>query len=74
MCLAIPAKIIHHFQDEMVEIDIGGVRRTVSIALVPNATIGDYLIIHAGYALTLLNEEEALKTIQLFEDMVAKDQ
>lgn len=74
MCLAIPAKIVECLQDDTVEIDIGGVRRTISIALVPEASVGDYVIIHAGYALTRLNEVEAQKTLQLFEDMVANKQ
>lgn len=74
MCLAIPAKIIDHVGKDTVEVDVGGIRRVISIALVPEVSIGDYVIIHAGYALTRLNEQEANKTLQLFEAMVANDQ
>ena len=74
MCLAIPAQITHLLQDHQVKINIGGVCRTVSIALVPEAKIGDYVIIHAGYALTKLDETEAQKTLKLFEAMVMEEQ
>lgn len=74
MCLAIPAKIIKFLEEDVVEIDIGGVQRTVSITLVPEAKVGNYVIIHAGYALAILNEVEAKRTLQLFEDMVKNDQ
>jgi len=74
MCLAIPAKIVKIIHDDIVDVDIGGIQRTISIALVPEAIIGDYVILHAGYALTRLDEKEAKKTLQLFEDMVTNDQ
>ena len=50
--------------------DIGGVGRRVSIALTPEARVGDYVLLHTGYALNVLNEEEAQETLSLLERMV----
>lgn len=71
MCLAIPAKIVAILSEEDgVEVEVGGIRRKASIALVPEAVVGDYVILHAGYALTRLDEAQAQKTLQLFDEMV----
>ena len=59
MCLAIPAKIVELLPDDQARIDLGGVRKEVSLALVEDVAVGDYVIIHVGYALTKLDPEEA---------------
>lgn len=69
MCLAIPAQITKLLDDNMAIADVGGVKRTISLALVENVTAGDYVIVHVGYALSRLDPEEAEKTLKLFADM-----
>jgi len=66
MCLAIPACIVERLEGEEPMIDAGGVRKRISIALVPEAAVGDYAIVHAGYAISLLDAAEAEKTLALF--------
>jgi len=72
MCLAIPARVVEINGGEQADlgmVDLGGVRREVSLALVDNVSIGDYVIIHVGYALTKLDPTEAAKTLALFEEL-----
>jgi hydrogenase expression/formation protein HypC len=69
MCLAIPAKIVELLPDDQARIELGGVRKEVSLALVENVAVGDYVIIHVGYALTKLDPEEAEKTLALFAEL-----
>jgi hydrogenase expression/formation protein HypC len=66
MCLAIPAKIIS-IQDKEAVIDIGGIRREASLWLTPEARVGDYVLLHTGYAIAVLDEDEARETIELIE-------
>jgi hydrogenase expression/formation protein HypC len=66
MCLAIPARVVQVLDDENAIIDLGGVRKQVSIALVDGVSEGDYVIVHVGYALTKLDPDEAEKTLALF--------
>ncbi len=70
MCLALPVKLIARDECDRGIIEVGGVTREISLALVPDAVIGDYVILHVGYALTKLNEVEAQKTIALFNQML----
>lgn len=69
MCLAVPVKIVS-IEGDQAEVDIGGVGRKVSIALTPEAKVGDYVLLHTGYALNVLDEEEAQETLSLLERMV----
>jgi len=74
MCLAIPGKIIDIYENaglKMGKIDFGGVTREACLAYVPEAKIGDYTIIHVGFALNLLDEAEALETLRLFDEIAA---
>ena len=73
MCLAVPVKIMSIDGEEAV-VDIGGVTRPVSIALTPEAKVGDYVLLHTGYAINVLNEEEAQETLSLLERMVEADE
>lgn len=68
MCLAIPAQIqsIDGFEGQA---EIGGVGRTVSLFLTPDAKVGDYVLIHTGYAISIVDEEEALETLRLFREL-----
>lgn len=65
MCLAIPARVVEIAADDQAVVDLGGVRKEVSLALVEDVGVGDYVIVHVGYALTRLDPEEAEKTLAL---------
>ena len=66
MCLAIPAKVVELRQGDQAVIDLGGVRKDVSLALVDGVAPGDYVIVHVGYALQKVDAAEAEKTLALF--------
>jgi len=69
MCLAIPALVVERLQADDAIIDAGGIKKRVSLALVPEAAVGDYVIVHAGYAISHLDPEEALRTLALFAEI-----
>ncbi len=69
MCLALPALVVALQGNDMATIDLGGVRKRISIALVPEAKPGDYVIVHVGYAIGLLDTEEAEATLKLFAEL-----
>ena len=73
MCLAVPVKITS-INGDQAEVDIGGVGRAVSIALTPEAKIGDYVLLHTGYAINVLNEAEAQETLSLLERLVEAEE
>ncbi|HTP45354.1 MAG TPA: HypC/HybG/HupF family hydrogenase formation chaperone [Casimicrobiaceae bacterium] len=66
MCLAIPALVVALPEPQTALIDVGGVRKRVSLALVEGVLPGDYVIVHVGYALTRLDPEEAARTLATF--------
>lgn len=68
MCLAVPAEV-KSIDGHMATVDYGGVRRTANISLV-EAKVGDYVIVHAGYAIQVMDREEAEKTLELFREML----
>ena len=69
MCLALPAQITQILDDAKAIVNIGGITKEISTALLDEVALGDYVIIHVGYALTRLNEHEAEKTLNLFAQM-----
>jgi hydrogenase expression/formation protein HypC len=69
MCLAIPAQIVDILDPETAMVDMGGVRKRVSIALVPEAKAGDFVIIHVGHAIGMLDEDEARASLALFAEL-----
>ena len=71
MCLGIPAQIVEEIDPEagLVKAEISGVRRSVSIALCPEAGVGDWVLVHVGFALSKIDEEEARRTLELLEQM-----
>lgn len=71
MCLAIPARVVELQADEMALVDLGGVRKPVSIALVPQARMGDYVIVHVGHAIGMIDPEEAERTLALMGELQA---
>ena len=72
MCLGVPGKIVEIYEKSglrMGMIDFSGVRREVCLAYVPEANIGDYTIIHVGFALNVISEAEALETLSLLQQI-----
>lgn len=67
MCLAIPAEVISIEGDDA-QVSLGGVKKIVSLALVDDVAVGDYVLIHVGYALNKISPEEAQKTLDLFAE------
>lgn len=69
MCLAIPAKITTLEANSMAEVDILGVSRHVSLDLVPDAVLGDFVLVHAGFAIQVVDEAYAEETLQILKDI-----
>jgi hydrogenase expression/formation protein HypC len=69
MCLAVPARIEQLIDEDSAIVNLGGVRKEVSLALVEGVVVGDYVIVHAGYALQKLDEDEAERTLAMFAEM-----
>jgi len=68
MCLAIPARIVEVLADEQGVVDLGGIRKQISLELIDGAAVGDYVIVHVGYALSRLDPAEAERTLALFAE------
>ena len=68
MCIAIPA-LIKSIEDKEAEAEIGGITRRVSLWLTPEAEVGDYVLIHTGYAINILDQEEAEETLKLLQEI-----
>jgi hydrogenase expression/formation protein HypC len=68
MCLAVPAKIIE-LENLNAKVEVGGLTREASMMLLPDAAVGDYVLIHAGFAITLVDEQEAIETLRIFDEM-----
>ena len=66
MCLAIPVRVVELRDDEMAIVDLDGIRKEISLALVDDVGVGDYVILHVGYALARLDADEAERTLGLF--------
>ena len=65
MCLAIPARVTELLAGDAAIVDLGGVRKEISLALVDDVAVGEYVIVHVGYALSKLDQDEAEKTLAL---------
>jgi hydrogenase expression/formation protein HypC len=68
MCLAIPTRVVELLPDHQALVDLGGVRKAISLELVDGVAVGDYVILHVGYALTRLDPEEARQTLALMAE------
>ena len=71
MCLAIPSKIIY-LDNDMATIDVDGVQRQASLLLLEDAAVGDYVIVHAGFAIHKIDEATALEAIQFLKEAAAR--
>ena len=74
MCLAIPGRILEVVDEDnrLAKVDVAGVRRTVNIGLLDDADVGDWVLIHVGFALSKVDEEDARATLRLLEEMGAE--
>jgi len=68
MCLAVPG-LVTSIDGDYADVDFGGVKKRVCVTLVPEVKMGEYVIVHTGYAIERLKPEEARKTLALFEEM-----
>ena len=68
MCLALPARVVEILPPTEGVVDLGGVRKRISLELVADVTVGDYVIVHVGYALQKLDPAEAERTLALFAE------
>ena len=68
MCLGVPGRVVS-IDGDLAEVDFGGVRRKVSLLICPDVHEGDYVLVHVGFAIQKLDEEEALETLSLFEEI-----
>jgi len=73
MCLGVPAKILKT-GDGTAVVELGGVRREISVMLIDDASVGEWVIVHAGFAIEKLSEEEAAVTLALFREIADADE
>jgi len=70
MCLAIPGKVKKIFNDNTAEIEIGGIIKRASLELIPQVSVGDYVLLHAGFAIEVIDQEKALEIFRAWEGKV----
>lgn len=69
MCLAVPGKVVKRDDDLKATVDMMGIERPVSLRLVPTARVGDYILVHAGFGIQIVDEQEAQETLELISTM-----
>lgn len=74
MCLAVPAEVLELKENDMALTELGGVRKEVSLMLVDDVETGDYVLVHAGFAIEKIDKVEAQKTLELFEEIAKLDE
>ena len=73
MCLAVPARVVE-VEGNRAMVELGGLLREASIMLVPDAVVGDYVLLHAGFAIQKIDEQEAQETLRLLAEFVGEEQ
>jgi hydrogenase expression/formation protein HypC len=68
MCLAVPARVLS-IEGHEASVDLSGVRRQISVVLTPEVRVGDYVVIHSGFAINVLDQQEAEETLRLFREL-----
>ena len=68
MCLAIPA-LVTSIKGQLAEVEVGGTSRSISISLTPEVQTGDYVLLHTGYAISIINQDEARETLELLKEL-----
>lgn len=74
MCLALPARIVALDEGDQATVDLGGVRKAISVALTPGVAVGDYVIVHVGHAIGTVDADEAARTLALFAELAGQPQ
>lgn len=74
MCLAIPVRIVEVLPNQQALIELSGIRKEISTALLDGVEVGDYVILHVGYAIGKLDTDEALRTLALFGELSASNE
>ena len=69
MCLALPARVVELTDGDNAVVDLGGVRKAISVALTPGVAVGDYVIVHVGHAIGTVDADEAARTLALFAEL-----
>lgn len=69
MCLAIPTQIVAIDEQQMATVALGGVERRISLIMTPEAQVGDYVLVHTGYAISVLDPEEAQASLEVFAEL-----
>ena len=73
MCLGIPGQVLERLDDGLAKVDFSGVRREVSVVFTPEAGPGDWVLVHVGFALAQIDEDEARATLQLLGEAIAAE-
>lgn len=73
MCLAVPARVIAVIDDQRCRVDLGGIRQEIATSLIEDVTVGEYLIVHVGFALGRIDAGEAERTLRLLADLAPPD-
>lgn len=73
MCLAIPALVVELLPNDQAVVNLGGIRKEISVALVEGVQLGDYVIVHVGHAIGTIDPEEAQRTLELFAELAAME-
>lgn len=73
MCLAVPAKVIER-RDMMATVEVEGIKRDISLMLLPEAKEGDYILMHAGFAIQVIDEQEAKITSELLKEVFGRNE
>jgi hydrogenase expression/formation protein HypC len=74
MCLAVPVRVSELLPDQMAKVSLDGVSKTISIALVDDVSVGDYVILHVGFALSKIDAQEAERTLAMIRDFAEGSQ
>jgi hydrogenase expression/formation protein HypC len=69
MCLAVPGQVVEIGEETRAKVDFGGVRKEVSLAFTPEAGLGDYVLVHVGFALSVIDEREARRIFEMLREM-----
>lgn len=73
MCLAIPALVVELLPNDQAVVNLGGIRKEISVALVEGVQLGDYVIVHVGHAIGTIDPEEAQRTLALFAELAVME-
>ncbi len=74
MCLAVPAQVLERLPEDRAKVRLAGIVKEISLALVPEAEVGDFVVVHVGFALARLNAEEAERTLATLEELGALEE